>query len=100
MEKKFGLISSMMKRLGISPRLFISQCIEENRLSLDCSVTDGTSVIKFKSSNRDKCRHDNEDDDKKETLEEKLDVKVTRSVEKSHKTAEDCIAANLQVSPK
>lgn len=42
----------------------------------------------------------NEADVKKETLEEKLDVKVTRSVEKSHKTAEDCIAANLQVSPK
>ena len=38
----------------------------------------------------------NEADAKKDTLEEKLDVKVTRSVVKSHKTAEDCIAANLE----
>ena len=79
MEKKFDLISSMMKRLGISPRVFISQCIKENRLSLDCSVTDGTSVIKFKSSTRDKCSHDNEEEsDEKEvsieTIKEHSDV--------------------------
>jgi hypothetical protein len=29
-------------------------------------------------------------------LEEKLGVKVTRTVMKSHKTAEDCIAANIE----
>ena len=38
----------------------------------------------------------NEADAKKENLEKQLKVKVSRSVAKSHKTAEDCIAANLE----
>ena len=38
----------------------------------------------------------NEADAKKDNLEEQLNVKVSRSVAKSHKTAEDCIAANLE----
>lgn len=38
----------------------------------------------------------NEADAKKEALEEQLGVKVSRSVAKAHKTAEDCIAANLE----
>ena len=38
----------------------------------------------------------NEADVKKETLEEKLKVKVSSSVAKSHKTAKDCIASNLE----
>jgi hypothetical protein len=38
----------------------------------------------------------NEADAKKDALEEKLGVKVTRTVMKSHKTAEDCIAANIE----
>ena len=38
----------------------------------------------------------NEADAKKDILEEKLDVKVSRTIAKSHKTVEDCIAANLE----
>jgi hypothetical protein len=38
----------------------------------------------------------NEADAKKDDLENKLGVKVSRSVVKKHKTAEDCIAANLE----
>ena len=38
----------------------------------------------------------NEADAKKESLEKQLGVKVSRSVAKAHKTAEDCIAANLE----
>jgi len=45
MEKKFELISSMMERLGVSPRLFVLQCLKENTLSLTCIVKDNTSAI-------------------------------------------------------
>ena len=38
----------------------------------------------------------NEADAKKETLEKQLGAKVSRSTAKSHKTAEDCIAANIE----
>ena len=38
----------------------------------------------------------NEADAKKDALEKQLGVKVSRSTAKSHKTAEDCIAANLE----
>lgn len=38
----------------------------------------------------------NEADAKKESLEEQLNAKVSRSVERTHKTAEDCIAANIE----
>mgnify|MGYP003309534664 FL=1 len=38
----------------------------------------------------------NEADAKKEYLEKQLKIKVSRSIAKSHKTAEDCIAANLE----
>jgi hypothetical protein len=38
----------------------------------------------------------NEADAKKEALEKNLGVKVSRTIAKSHKTVEDCIAANLE----
>ena len=38
----------------------------------------------------------NEADAKKETLEKQLGAKVSRSTAKSHKTAEVCIAANIE----
>ena len=37
----------------------------------------------------------NEADAKKENLEKQLKVKVSRSVVSAHKTAEDCIEANI-----
>ena len=45
MEKKFELISSMMKRLGVSPRLFVLQCLKDNMLSFNCIVKDEKSTI-------------------------------------------------------
>ncbi len=38
----------------------------------------------------------NEADAQKDALEEQFGVKVSRSVASSHKTMEDCIAANLE----
>ena len=61
MEKKFDLISSMMKRLGVSPRVFVLQCMKGNQLSLNCSVSDETSTIMLKPSNCDVQSHDDED---------------------------------------
>jgi len=62
MEKKFDLISSMMKRLGVSPRVFVLQCMKGNQLSLNCSVSDETSTIMLKPSNCDVQSHDDEED--------------------------------------
>lgn len=61
MEKKFDLISSMMKRLGVSPRVFVLQCMKGNQLFLNCSVSDKTSTIMLKPSNCDVQSHDDED---------------------------------------
>ena len=61
MEKKFDLISSMMKRLGVSPRVFMLQCMKGNQLSLNCSVSDETSTIMLKPSNCDVQLQDDED---------------------------------------
>ena len=38
----------------------------------------------------------NEADAKKDALENEFDVKVSRTVASSHKTVEDCTAANLE----
>ncbi len=38
----------------------------------------------------------NEADAKKEYLEKQLGVKVSRSIASSHKTVEDCVAANIE----
>jgi len=55
MEKKFELISSMMKRLGISPRTVILHCINSNQLSLNLILKDKEAAISFVTSHsRDK----------------------------------------------
>ena len=91
MEKKFDLVSSMMKRLGITPRMFVLQCIEENRLSFSCSVTDETSIIEFKSYNRDNRSQNNDENDAVEETQEIVEEHPDVVHPKVEKTFEDVV---------
>lgn len=89
--KKVILSVAMMALLGLG----LTSCDKDTRKCYKFVYEVEIAGEKTEISTYEWCSA-NEADAKKDALEEKLDVKVTRSVIKSHKTAEDCIAANLE----
>ena len=89
--KKVILSIAMVAFLGLG----LTSCDKDERKCYKFTYEVEIVGIKTEVSTHEWCSA-NEADAKKESLEKQLGVKVSRSVAKAHKTAEDCIAANLE----
>lgn len=89
--KKVVLSIAMVAFFGLG----LTSCDKDERKCYKFTYEVEIAGLKTEVSTHEWCSA-NEADAKKETLEKQLGVKVSRSVAKSHKTPEDCIAANLE----
>jgi hypothetical protein len=89
--KKIILSIALVALVGLG----LTSCDKDARKCCKCTHTVEISGNKNEVSTYEWCSA-NEADAKKDNLEEQLNVKVSRSVASAHKTAEDCIAANLE----
>lgn len=89
--KKIILSIALVALVGLG----LTSCDKDARKCYKFTYTVEILGVKTEVSTYEWCSA-NEADAKKDNLEEQLNVKVSRSVASAHKTAEDCIAANLE----